>query len=627
MIGIRCVLVVGILLFVCGCPNKQAQPRRAAVNPDPAADAQSENEAILNSALAALAQKNDTPGCRGALQQLDDYLSRLTKDERPEALDKIPAERWQNQLGLDAGELVEVNSDTFTLLDASYLEQALLLYDAARALDVDELPPLQRADAAFAWVIRQVRLVEVPVQPLPPRYVLRRGTGNSFERSLTFVALLRQLDLDGCLVAFKPEPNQAPDRLLAGVLVDKDIYLFDARMGLPVPGPKLGDIATLAQLRKQPDVLNRLTLDARFPYDVTANHLANAEIYLGFPLSALSARMRFLEGVLTNHRSNRIDLWSNPAALQEKFQKADQAVPVQNWFQPGDPSSPTRLLRLFLPPQDGGLDQVQALPARMLPGYADNADEAAGLLGLNRQKLFEYQLVPWTAQPPLLRLLPGNVRQQTRELFGKMFQDLHGPARDQLLRGQLDAAEAVLGEKRGQFKSIVSREDPDLAQRLDLWIKSVRSLQVRMIELEKEAGADSARRDANQQFVKLMEQGLPLIVHAMHLSAAGPYDEQLKYQLGLCKQEKALRRQGRLPKAQLDRARNDWQAAADWWSLLARERPGTPAAAAARALHAEALLALGDRDAAVGLLENVDGPLTALEKTGRLHRAHQIKQK
>lgn len=621
MIAVRSTLIVGVLVLLTGCPRQQAA-NRPPVTPDSTPDVQADNDARVNAACVGLVQKSDAASCRTALRELDIHLGGLAKEDRPPTLAKIRTEPWQAQLGLDADELVEIHSDTFTLLDGSYLEEGLLLRDAVRSLGVDRLPPPQQAEAAFAWISRQIRLLETPGLPVPPHYTLRRGRGTSFERSLAFLGLVRQLDLPGCIVAFAPEAGKTPDRLLPGVLVDKDIYLFDSRMGLPLPGVKPGAIATLTQLRNEPRLLEALNVDPRFAYDVTANHVANAEIYLCVPLSALSARMRYLEDLLSNSKNNKVNLWLDPIALQERFQKAAQAVPVRNWYQPEDRRSPTRLLRTFLPAEEGGVDRRQPVPMQMLPGLSAQQDGSA--LMLDRRMVFELQLVPWSNQPPAFRRLSGTLEDQARQMFLRIILDLHGTPRERMLRGQLDEAAELFSEKRAQFQSIADRKDPDLDQRLDEWVARIRTMQVKIIELSKTPGMGDAQKEAEATFQKSLDHGLPMLVHALHKSAAGPYVEQLKYFLALCKQERALQWQ---QQQRHEKARAAWQDASDWWSQLARERPGSPAVAAARALHAEALHALGDRDAAVSLFENLDGPLTPLEKTARLYRAQQLKSK
>lgn len=635
----RYVIISMLALGFLGAGCTRKPPERSLPDPgEPEAVAPEDDEALA-SARARLSKKTDAASCRAALQQLNVFLSR-NPEQKPKPLDKKQLDALQAELGLDADELVEVNSATFTLLDGNYLEQCFLLRDAARALEVDDQPPMQQAEAAFAWIIRQVGTYETGGPPLPPRYVLRRGNGSPLERALAFLALVHQFDLDGCLVAFAPDPDAFPERLLAGVLIGKEIYLFDTRLGLPLPGAEPGTIATLSQLRSQPDLLGKMTVDAKHPYDVKPEHIQNVEIHLASPLSALSTRMRFLEGLLAGSKNNQVDLAVDFLARTNKFKEVvgQSGVTLRSWPQAAQAQSVTRLLRSFLPAEEGGIDRLQLVPLQAFPGFTTAEDQAAR--PLNRRQIFEFQLVPWQALPEQIRRLPWNVElgRRPREMFLFMFLDLYGEPRDNLLRGQFEAAAGMLTEKRENFNNIARRDKADLDRRLDRWIEAARSVHARSLKMQEAAKtgppAEAAIREVDEQIKKLWEGGGPLLTQVMNQAAAAPYDIHLKYWLALCQQENAIRLQGRMKRsggqpsqAELEAARKAWQDASDWWIYLARDHGATAAAVASRALHAEVLEALGDANAARGLLENLDGPLTPLDKTARLYRARQIKQK
>src|SRR5439155_25509433 len=139
---------------------------------------------------------------------------------------------------------------------AHHLEVCFLLRDAARSLEAQlhtaggkpvKQTPLARAKAGFAWVVRQVRLPAgepADEEAAPPAPVLYRGHGTALERALVFLALLEQFGLDeddtsalqGCLV-FCPDDKGTRRLWACGVASGESLYLFDPRLGLPVPGP------------------------------------------------------------------------------------------------------------------------------------------------------------------------------------------------------------------------------------------------------------------------------------------------------------------------------------------------------------------------------------------------------
>src|SRR5262249_53770538 len=187
--------------------------------------------------------------------------------------------RLAAQVGLNKDELAEVSSPTYTPLDAHHLEACFLLRDAARTLELGAVTgggkaarqtPLDRAVAGFAWVVRQGPRPPPHRQPTspgpaPPAPVLRRGQGSPLERALVFLALLERFGLDedaaaglqGCLV-LRPGGEKGEPRLWAcGVAVGAApdaLYLFDPRLGLPIPGPGGKGAAPLAQAASHPSV-------------------------------------------------------------------------------------------------------------------------------------------------------------------------------------------------------------------------------------------------------------------------------------------------------------------------------------------------------------------------------------
>ena len=293
LLGAGASIVALILFFVFSAPspprtNKQTSTKLAD-NP-------------LESARQTLSRETDFESCRSALAQVNAHLAKK-ETRQPAQLTADEEASLRARCGLDDAELAEISGGTYTSLDGHYLELCFLLRDAAAALDVElfgnddgkrRLPPLRRAEAAFGWTVRQIRLEKSDGPPLPPLYSLRRGWGTPLERALVFLELLHHVGtanerLTGCLVYC---PDKAGDMRLwaCGVLVnDKpNLYLFDPRLGLPVPGPNGTGIATLADACADKDVLAQLNVADDHRYDVTAEQAAKAELRYVCSLSALA---------------------------------------------------------------------------------------------------------------------------------------------------------------------------------------------------------------------------------------------------------------------------------------------------------------------------------------------------
>src|SRR5262249_44330126 len=138
---------------------------------------------------------------------------------------------------------------------------------------------------------------------------------------------------------------------LCGALIAGDIQLFDARLGAQLPGPNGQSIATLAQARTQAVIVQQLK---PYQYDVTPEQARQAAVHVGCSLSALAPRMQQLQTQLAAFSNVRLsqDLAANARTLQQSEQAlAGASVRI------GGSSSPMRVLRGYLPPEEGGGDR------------------------------------------------------------------------------------------------------------------------------------------------------------------------------------------------------------------------------------------------------------------------------
>jgi hypothetical protein len=429
--------------------------------------ADGDDEEILREARELYRKAADAPSFRLANARVNDYLNK-----RPAALAKYQpasgdAAKWQNLLetvvGLDQAEIAETESGTFKLLDGSYLESCYLLRSAANAMHLEKLPPLDQAEYCWRWVIRQIVLHETQGELLPPQFVLRRGSGNAAERALVFLSLIKHLNLDGCILAVPGDGTIRP--WLVGVLVEnkgqRQVYLFDPRLGLPVR--KGEGIATLEELRKDPTLLDVFKVEGD-TYDVDAKQTAAAEIQVMMPLSALSARMQFLEQVvLLNY--DRINLAVRPAELIAKFE-ALQAGPVRVWNAPvakgyAAPASPTRAWRQFLPPDEGGIDTSK--PKRLDRFNAQLVPMASIMHGYVELKVSPVDLPIQDAQDRL-----GGMALQ---LWSKFAETPH----QQIVRGRLDDFTKRLAYMQNKLER-VQEPDEELRKQIEEWKDRVKAV-------------------------------------------------------------------------------------------------------------------------------------------------------
>jgi hypothetical protein len=607
------------LLGVTGCGPG------VATKPAPTTPVARSSDA-LESVREAVKKQVGTHSYRNALQQLNTTFAGA--GDKPAPLTGVQRQFLTADVGVDDDELAEIASPTFTALDASYLDQCFLLRDAVRSFDVNELMPLARAQNAFAWVVRQVRLQEKDAEPLPPAFVLRRGWGTSLERSFLYLAVLHQMGLDGCLHTYPVEGSgQGISRYwIPGVRIDKDVYLFDTRLGMPLPSPKGKGSATLAEVRDKKGYFDQFTIgsnDDRYHYDLTPDQIGRAEILLSWPLSALAPRMKYLEELLAS-MNTKIRLSADPVTARKPWDEAGAAakVPVRLTNRLGDYSypSPLRTLRDFLPPSEGGVDpstpprtrQLRAqrelfpmgrLPRRLLePPYGDTI--LVLQLQLAYARLFvdfplpaarNLQIQELDAQRKISPV--GVAREPARDrddLLPRFVQYLLDPSkeglyftlglktpRDDMLRGRWEEATAKLVQALEQvrFQKSLSQNDPELMKHMGEWLEKVVAVQADYQRAAKAGGdLDQIQKRIQQLWVGGLNPGgdgsqpsgtasdrLPPWLPFVVGVAADPMGAEATYLLALCKHEQAERAQARLGAIRGAQAVTQAKTARDAW--------------------------------------------------------------
>lgn len=569
------MLVLG-LLFRSGLPNPALQTAPTKLEPnrdDPPAIAET------------LRKSSDLTSCRSAIDQLNRWLA-----EHPEQRRKAADPEIWKRLRVSEPELPIVNVSSFNPLDAHYLELTLLLEDSARALDVDPLPPAERARAAFDWVCRQVRLREVPGDPFPPHLVLRRGWGTSLERAVVFCSLVERLGMSGCLVDCPILPAGGRRIWLAGVLADGQVYLFEPRIGVPLLAPS-GQVATLEQLRQQPDLLNQLDLGGKQSYDVTAEQAAGAMAQPAGFLTALAPRLQVLQELLA---SRKVRLASDPQRLIQDFEPlAGKELRLWNF---------TRLLQVSLPPDQGGNDRPDKE-------------------GMTRQRRFDLTLIDGTVFPRELSRVPPEsyLGQRIYDAFERPFLNFHIHARsprEMLVRGRLDEATAGFVETIERTVSLRARMEnkKGLEDALRQWLMAAGQADAELAAAQQKAEQESAVLRLEQVWKDSQPVQMVLLAGAGESLAI-----QSDYYLALTKHEQAERAQRHAPEAL-----EAWRNAAERWQKHRADFPGTYPDAQ---LHqARALAMLGEKEAALALLEHPPAMLDHWNRHAFLIRARRLKE-
>ncbi len=589
------LLVAGGVSLVAGCagcgtgvgPQATTAATRTTVAADP-----------WPKFAAAVRNNPDPKATRAAVAELTAGLTDAAPEDRPKAADPEYVAAVAAALKLTDAEKRFVAGSEFTPLDANHLSECLYLSDVAAGLGVGTSdPPAARADAAFRFVVRQVVLAASVLRnsllpPMPPTFVLGRGSGTGLERAATFIALCRQLDLDAYLIgppqaadqpwtaqgtAGKGQPPRGPFWAV-GVRANDGVLLFDPWRGEAVPGKAAGRPITLAELKADSSACP-WTTDKAKPWDVTADLIKESGLFLSPPLSALAPRMTRLQEKVKDSVGVRLAVdW--PAAV--KAAEGAGGGKVWGWNPPADPFTPVRALGSFLPLEQGGLDPTP-------PQKLESVFLQYNLARLPIDRLFR--------QPPGL----GNKRAQD-DLSGwaaNAYRDafLVSPnSRERLQRGQYNAAVADLVRRRDDFTKLLGNTTPDESMRE--WYSSLATVYNRVTQAQTPAD-EAAARDTADKFIRNSGRQVERAVGGM-IAEAGV--GEASYLLALAAHEQAEAADAAAARAEREgggadarkAAKEQWTRAANGWRRYAPYADAQDASFPGRKATADALTARAD---------------------------------
>jgi hypothetical protein len=521
-------LVLSLLFLVQGCKR----------NPHVAKNVKTEassKEETLKPAFDQLHRATEAAQYRDALQLFNAQLSQGSdqKITPPSTDDK---ESLRKLYGLDAEEWAEVDAGLFRPLDAFHLQNSFLFRDAGRLLDIPKATPLEQVQLCFAWAMRRVQLHEQANEGLPAAFVLRRGFGSGLDRALVFLAVLRQFQFEGCLLTI---PDDSTQVVLVGVLIPakdgadaaKSLVLFDPRLGQPVAGPDGKGTATLGEARARPELLKASGL--------SADQVTKLEVYQAIPIEALSARMRYLQGLLAFQ--DKVILYQDALALDRELTKV-AGRPALVWNSPPLPKSPatTRALRQFLSKDDGGIDtsgRHLRFQRQQIPG---------AVLGLHLQEM---------------RLdIPEQALVQLSSFTVQLFNLVAVQPREFFLHGQFDAAFKRLDRIRNVLETEEAAnplEKAEFQRQIAEWRERVRQAYISLLVHKEQNGQAkvSALWNEDQYLLNVLQvdSEIPLESYSKKTlsliilnTCREPLGRQVSYLAASCLHEKAAQLQANL---------------------------------------------------------------------------------
>jgi tetratricopeptide (TPR) repeat protein len=322
-----------LLVAGCGSGASKAAPRGPAAQ-------ENAREALFESVAEKLDRLEEFD-VNQMLPQICDRLNQWYQQEKPEVnwqrdplVDQLPEELQKLRV------VQTLDLMRFRLPDAWYLQETAWLRDISQVARADQFEDVAVAERLFDWTVRNIQLEPEPDASSTPAHrhrpyeTILYGRGTALERAWVFTLLARQQGLDVVLLALAEGEGKPPRPWLPALATGDQLYLFDARLGLPIPGPNGKAVATLAEVKADDALLRRLDLDEAHPYPVKSSDLDRVVALVEASPQALSKRMALVESRLAGKR--KMILVSPGNKLAEQVKKLPGVSDARLWNQPFD---------------------------------------------------------------------------------------------------------------------------------------------------------------------------------------------------------------------------------------------------------------------------------------------------
>jgi hypothetical protein len=220
------------------------------------------------------------------------------------------------------------------------IQEAIWLRDISKWAHGDGFDDISRASALFDWTVRNIQLeAGADAASHRPWHTVLYGHGTAEQRAWVFARLARQQGLevvmlrglDGPSGAESPERGAHAKFWLPALFSRGQLYLFDAQLGLAIPGPGGKGIASLDQVRKDDALLRQLDIEGA-AYPISSKSLQNIDIDLVSDPFSLSKRARHFEASLSGEE--RVVLSAKPSELAGRLRSITGVHSTRLWDLP-----------------------------------------------------------------------------------------------------------------------------------------------------------------------------------------------------------------------------------------------------------------------------------------------------
>src|SRR5580700_4408889 len=322
LFDVACAVALSAILSA-GCePSSSTSSGSAASKAGAKAEASAASAAdarcqqLLSSGLDMM--KPENLGITAQEQQVVDSLNNWAADCGKSTAVNDPAPKNGN---------AEAFADLYDLTDIEHVRNCWLVKQLGAGVLKSQSTDLDRIVGLFDLSIRTVALFNSsdPLMPQTPYDTMVIGRGTAEDRAWLFGELLRQAGFDSVIVRPKGSSltinsgagtsggaaSDAAPRWLVGVLLDKQVYLFDPTLGWPIPSPDdkgtsatVSKPATLAQAVAHDELLRKL--DASKKYPLRASDLKSVQVEIITSSRYSEPRIKRIESFLAGNRSTTV---------------------------------------------------------------------------------------------------------------------------------------------------------------------------------------------------------------------------------------------------------------------------------------------------------------------------------
>lgn len=373
LLPISAAVLVSALLFN-GCGSDPRDNTAGGRTSQDAAQTASNLDLAL-SAIATIPVSKDNENPKRALFYLNQWIEQLEAPARK--FEKDPLLAQTPRAYADTQPMLDLERRGFDRPDLLYLQQCLWLRDIAnrvaprpapadlqpwltdleKRIGISQADHVRSAERLFDWTVCNIQLDKLPPPPkaaaagvgsnrasLPgplrgekgpgywqlPWQALLLGHGDAWQRSRVFLLMCRQAGITAHMLGVQDEAGSGAIRpWLCGVLVQGQLYLFDAQLGLPILGPEGSGIATLEQVVADPNLIRSMDIPGEAPYPVTNSELQGVQVLIDAEPESLTLRMKLLESALIGDK--RVVLTCRPSEEEKQVAKCPHIKRVSIW--------------------------------------------------------------------------------------------------------------------------------------------------------------------------------------------------------------------------------------------------------------------------------------------------------